>query len=49
MKKLALFLLISIVFISCKKVIAVPVGNNFYFKNPQPINDSELNKFQISF
>ncbi len=35
---------------SCKKQEAVPVGNNFYFENPQPINDSDLslipNKFQ---
>jgi len=36
--------------VSCKQSEAVPFGNNFYFENPQPINDSELtsipNKFQ---
>ena len=49
MKKLALFLLISIVFISCKEAITIPIGNNFYFKNPQPINDSELNQIPNKF
>jgi hypothetical protein len=51
MKKATLLFVLTFLFISCKKVgIPVPEGNNYYFENPQPINDSELssipNKFQ---
>ncbi|TRX37588.1 hypothetical protein [Flavobacterium restrictum] len=45
-----LLILAAFVFISCKKHRAEPFGLNFYFENPQPINDAELckipNKFQ---
>jgi hypothetical protein len=37
------------VFLSCKKVETVPSGFNFYFENPQPINDSELSKIPNKF
>lgn len=50
MKKYILVLAIFLVF-SCRK--AEPWGLNFYFENPQPINDAELsvipNKFQGLF
>lgn len=50
MKKYFLILILLFVF-SCKN--AEPGGLNFYFENPQPINDSELsripNKFQGIF
>lgn len=52
MNKTAIVFLTAFVIISCKKAEAdgIPDGNNFYFVNPQPINDSELssipNKFQ---
>jgi hypothetical protein len=49
MKKIVLVFIIALVFISCKKANAVPVGNNFYFQNPQPINDSELNSIPNKF
>lgn len=50
MKKLALLIVLTFLFISCKNIgVPVPDGN-YYFENPQPINDSELrsipNKFQ---
>ena len=34
-------------FLSCKK--AVPAGLDFYFENPQPINDAELSKIPNKF
>lgn len=37
------------VFFSCKKIEAEPFGINFYFENPQPINDSELSKIPNKF
>lgn len=36
-------------FLSCKKAEAVPSGLNFYFENPQPINDAELSKIPGKF
>lgn len=37
--------------LSCKhsETEAIPDGNNFYFENPQPINDSELSFFPNKF
>lgn len=46
MKKHILVLAIFLVF-SCKK--AEPWGLNFYFENPQPINDAELSKIPNKF
>ncbi|WP_395053650.1 hypothetical protein [Flavobacterium sp.] len=52
MKKITLLIVVIITVISCKEFNSEsePFGNNFYFENPQPINDSELssipNKFQ---
>ena len=36
-------------FISCKKVECEPYGFNFYFENPQPINDAVLSKIPNKF
>ncbi|WP_291115963.1 hypothetical protein [Flavobacterium sp. UBA6135] len=45
-----LFLSFLIIFlISCKQKKAEIVGNQFYFSSPQPVNDSELNKFPNKF
>ena len=46
MKKYILVLALFLVF-SCKK--AEPCGLNFYFENPQPINDAELSKIPNKF
>ena len=46
MKKYIL-LLGLLAFLSCKK--AVPAGLDFYFENPQPINDAELSKIPNKF
>jgi hypothetical protein len=50
MKKITLIFVLFGLMVSCKKRVAIPVGNDFYFETPQPINDSELssipNKFQ---
>jgi hypothetical protein len=50
MKKVTTLLVVLVAIISCKQAESEPAGNNFYFENPQPINDSELsyipNKFQ---
>ena len=50
MKKITLIFVLFCLIVSCKKGEAVPVGNDFYFETPQPIDDSELssipNKFQ---
>ena len=49
MKKYLLLLVLPIIF-SCKKTEeAPPFGFNFYFESPQPINDSEINKFPSKF
>lgn len=49
MKKLALLFVLSFLMISCKNADAVPSGNNFYFENPQPVNDSELSSIPNKF
>lgn len=45
MKKNILVFVTTVLLISCKQSAsdAIPVGNDFYFENPQPIHDSELN------
>lgn len=44
------FLLCLVFLFSCRKANApAPEGFSFYFKNPQPINDSELSKIPIKF
>ena len=32
-----------LLFFSCKERAAHPIGNTYYYQEPQPINDSELN------
>lgn len=50
MKKIILILGMLIVIASCKKADAVPYDNfNLYFEVPQPINDSELDRFPNKF
>lgn len=51
MKKLILIFSIITLIISCKKADAEAEyeGFAFYFENPQPINDSELNSFPSKF
>ena len=52
MKKIFLILILLIVSSSCKKADAEPMCDGcltFYFENPQPINDSELNSFPSKF
>lgn len=50
MKKYYLIVALLIIVFSCKKsVLPEPSGLNFYFENPQPINDSELTKFPNKF
>ncbi|MGH2664821.1 hypothetical protein [Flavobacterium sp.] len=48
MKKTILFILL-LHLVSCKEAIKEPLGLNFYFENPQPVNDSELSKFPDRF
>jgi hypothetical protein len=44
------FLIVGLLgFLSCKRVEAEPAGFNFYFGNPQPINDAELSKIPNKF
>ena len=44
-------ILLLLVLVSCREVAADVelAGNTFYFKNPQPINDSELKSFPNKF
>lgn len=51
MKKIFLILILLVVSSSCKKADAAAAfdGIKFYFENPQPINDSELNGFPAKF
>lgn len=51
MKKIFLILILLFVSSSCKKADAAADydGIKFYFENPQPINDSELNGFPARF
>lgn len=48
MKKYFLVLGLLTLF-SCKKVETEPFGLNFYFENPQPVNNSELSKIPNKF
>ncbi len=48
MKNVLILLASSFLFASCKEH-AVPVGNTFYFSEPQPINDSDLNSIPNKF
>lgn len=41
--------LVLLAFVFCKKVEAEPFGFDFYFENPQPVNDSELSKIPNKF
>lgn len=49
MKKLALLFVLSVLMVSCKQSEVPADGNNFYFENPQPINDSELSSIPNKF
>lgn len=49
MKKIFLLWLTFSLLVSCKEGESIPVGNTFYFENPQPINDSELKSFPNKF
>ncbi|MBC7523136.1 MAG: hypothetical protein H7239_01655 [Flavobacterium sp.] len=49
MKKIILILAIALSLASCKNSLEAPAGNNFYFENPQPINDSELATIPAKF
>ncbi len=51
MKKIILILVLLIVLTSCKKAYAAACEDclAFYFENPQPDNDSELNGFPSKF
>jgi hypothetical protein len=49
MKKLALLFVLLVLMISCKQSEVPTDGNNFYFENPQPINDSELSSIPNKF
>ncbi|MNQ57551.1 hypothetical protein D3C85_717130 [compost metagenome] len=51
MKKIILILILLVISSSCKKADAAADydGIKFYFENPQPINDSELNSFPSKF
>lgn len=51
MKKIFLILILLVVSSSCRKADATELydGFAFYFENPQPINDSELNGFPSKF
>lgn len=43
-------LLIAVLFVfSCRSTIAEPTGNNYYFENPQPVDNSELSKIPAKF
>ncbi|MBP6039821.1 MAG: hypothetical protein KA523_06465 [Flavobacterium sp.] len=48
MKNLLILLASMHLFASCKEH-AVPVGNMYYFSDPQPMNDSELNSMPNKF
>ena len=44
------FLILGLLaFLSCKKGEAIPIGLDFYFENPQPINDTQLSKIPNKF
>jgi hypothetical protein len=43
MKNLLILLASMLLFFSCKERAAHHIGNTYYYQEPQPINDSELN------
>ncbi|MBV2196601.1 MAG: hypothetical protein KUL78_08885 [Flavobacterium sp.] len=43
MKNFLILLASMLLFFSCKERAAHPIGNTYYYQEPQPINDSELN------
>ncbi|MCA1966860.1 MAG: hypothetical protein LDL23_09435, partial [Flavobacterium sp.] len=43
MKNLLILSAIMLFYASCKERSAHPIGNTYYYQEPQPINDSELN------
>jgi len=49
MKKMSLLIILCILMISCKQIEVPADENNFYFENPQPINDSELRSIPNKF
>lgn len=53
MKKIALIVSVLLLIVSCKKAESFPECvdgcANFYFQNPQPDKDSELNGFPRKF
>ncbi|RZJ49481.1 MAG: hypothetical protein EOO44_18185, partial [Flavobacterium sp.] len=52
MKKIYLIVVLIFLIVSCKKADAAETCLNcpsFYFENPQPNNDSELNRFPYKF
>lgn len=49
MKRLFVFLALSPFLFSCKRTNDLPIEENFFFEQPQPVNDSELNKFPSKF
>jgi len=49
MKKLTSVFVLSVFMVSCKQNQIPAEGNNFYFENPQPINDSELRSIPNKF
>ena len=49
MKKLTSVFVLSVLMVSCKQNQIPAEGNNFYFENPQPINDSELSSIPNKF
>lgn len=50
MKKYLILLITILFFASCKERAAEhPIGNTYYYQEPQPINDSELNSIPNKF
>lgn len=50
MKKYLILLITILFFASCKERAAKhPIGNTYYYQEPQPINDSELNSIPNKF
>jgi hypothetical protein len=50
MNKFFFIITVLALFSSCKDIASEePSGNNYYFENPQPINDSELSKMPNKF
>ena len=50
MKKYLILLITILFFASCKERASEhPIGNTYYYQEPQPINDSELNSIPNKF